>query len=226
MISEKHSRAARANGARSRGPVTPQGKATSARNAYRHGLLANIVVLSNEDPKVFEELFNLTVQRFSPVDDIEMSMIEELTVACWRLRRGIAMESTLLNAGIAQRPELSSVEQSTAAFCDTANTENLMCLQRYQARAENSYQRALRGLLLLRKLATREAPPPEVRERIDVLPNEPTAANVCSIEDAPETTPEPVNDPLPCTETENQRAGDIVTHDHMTFTPYGNLVFP
>src|SRR5260370_8385259 len=81
MISEKRSQAARANGTRSRGSVNPEGKATSSRNAVRLGLLAKTLVLSNEDTKACEELLHLLIERFSPVEDIEMPAIEEMPAA-------------------------------------------------------------------------------------------------------------------------------------------------
>src|SRR4051812_31558263 len=112
MTSEKRSRAARANGARSRGPVTPEGKKISSRNALRHGLLARTVVLPNECAEVFEQLFNLLIERFSPVDDVEMSAIEEMAAAHWRLRRVIAMEHAILAKGIPQSREKLPLEQT------------------------------------------------------------------------------------------------------------------
>ncbi len=40
MISERHAAAARADGAKSRGPVTARSKANASRNSLRHGLRA------------------------------------------------------------------------------------------------------------------------------------------------------------------------------------------
>ena len=173
MISEKHSQAARANGARSRGPVTPEGKAISSRNAIRHGLLAKTVVLSNEKAETFEALFYLLIERFSPVDDIELSAIEEMAAAHWRMRRVMSMEHSILNAAILNDPDGETV----SAFTDPAGQATLALLQRYEARFQHMYHRALRSLALLRKLPART---PE--------PNEPNTTNVCNTE-LPEPTP-------------------------------------
>src|SRR6266849_818109 len=105
MRTEKQNQASRVNGSRSHGPKTPEGKARSAVNAMRHGLLSQVVVLENEDPECFEKLFHMHVDRFSPVDDIEMGMIEEMSASYWRLRRTWAIESSLLDEAIARQPK-------------------------------------------------------------------------------------------------------------------------
>ena len=45
MPSDRKIAANRANGALSRGPKTPEGKARSARNSLKHGLLARAILL-------------------------------------------------------------------------------------------------------------------------------------------------------------------------------------
>ena len=50
IISSARAEASRKNGAKSRGPKSPEGKARSSRNALRHGLRANKhVLLPDED---------------------------------------------------------------------------------------------------------------------------------------------------------------------------------
>jgi hypothetical protein len=165
----------------------------------RHGLLANVVLLSNEDDSVFRSLFDMHVARFSPLDDIEMSMIAELTAATWRLHRAMAMEKQILESGITAGPEGSPIEQITSAWCDPENQLNLTRLQRYETRLQNMYQRALRGLALLRKMPP--APPnPACPDAIAPLPNEPKEPNLCNSQDPPpplRPEPAPLLQPLP-----------------------------
>ena len=196
MISEKHSQAARINGARSRGPVTPEGKAISSRNALRHGLLAKTVLLSNEDAELFKHYFYLCVERFNPVGDLEMSMVEEMVASGWRLHRGLAMEKHIFECGIAANPGLPPIEQITAAFCDPANIEPIERLGRYQTRLQNMFMRAYRGLLQLRKHPAKPPTPPPDTVLAALLPNEPIAPCVSNIKHPapalPESSPQPL----------------------------------
>ena len=48
MASQSKSDAARANGSKSRGPTTPEGKARSSKNALKHGLTAQLDTLPGE----------------------------------------------------------------------------------------------------------------------------------------------------------------------------------
>jgi hypothetical protein len=64
--------AARANGARSRGPTTPAGKAYSARNGTRHGLRGGpFALLPGEDGEEFTALHAAVTADWRPRDAYE-----------------------------------------------------------------------------------------------------------------------------------------------------------
>ena len=114
MISQKRILAARANGALSRGPKTPEGKARS-RNAVRSRRLTDCTVLGNESREAFQDLFNFHVDCFSPLDDVEMGMVEEMASAYWRIRRNWAIENYLLESAAAAQPEGPELPRIAAA---------------------------------------------------------------------------------------------------------------
>ena len=66
-LSSARAEASRRNGAKSRGPKTPEGKARSAKNALKHGLRAQKhVVLPAEDGAAFEALEAALMDNLAP----------------------------------------------------------------------------------------------------------------------------------------------------------------
>ena len=59
---------ARENGAKSRGPITPEGKARSSVNSFKHGLTAKCVVLSNESEESYTELQQCFRNTWQPIN--------------------------------------------------------------------------------------------------------------------------------------------------------------
>ena len=92
--SKRRKLASMANGALSKGPKTPEGKARSSYNAVRHGMLARCVVLDCEDEAIFHKLVDQFVRRFQPLDDVEFGMMEEMAACHWRMRRGWVVEKS------------------------------------------------------------------------------------------------------------------------------------
>ncbi len=92
------SKQSRINGAKSQGPKTPEGKARSSLNAFKHGRYANnAVVLTNEDRGAFEELVQAYIQRIRPTDPVEMRVTRELASIDWRLARILALDTRILD---------------------------------------------------------------------------------------------------------------------------------
>jgi hypothetical protein len=87
MRSEKQIAASRANGARSRGPKTPEGKARAARNSLRHGLLARAVVLQGESRGKFDTLVCQLNEALRPESAIEHLFVGKMAAAHWRQLR-------------------------------------------------------------------------------------------------------------------------------------------
>ena len=155
MSSQRKTQSSRANGARSLGPVTVEGKRRSSQNASRHGLLAGQVLLEDEDPEGFEDNITDLVQRFQPADEVEYSFIEEMAVCHWRLRRTWTIEACMLQKQmdlVDLQPGDDGTGRTTDAFQNLAASPALAVIHRYETRMHRMFQRALKNLLLLRTL--------------------------------------------------------------------------
>src|ERR1700694_502632 len=102
MVSTLKSDTARANGAKSRGPTTAEGKEKSSRNAVKHGLTAGSgnILLDSEDPDEFQEIFNKLLGIHEPATPAENDLVEEMVAARWRIRRMWTIETNLFNVEI------------------------------------------------------------------------------------------------------------------------------
>jgi phage tail sheath protein FI len=82
MASEKQIEANRLNAQHSTGPVTPDGKAASSRNAFKHGLRARNVMFGN-DPRLeqFRDDFDAEYQ---PQTATEAALVEQMAVAFFK----------------------------------------------------------------------------------------------------------------------------------------------
>src|SRR5579862_6412434 len=87
MPTQLKSDTARANGAKSSGPVTPEGRAASSRNSLRHGFTAASVVLPTESSEDFQSLLDSYIHQFHPQGGVEIDLIQTMAAARWRLRR-------------------------------------------------------------------------------------------------------------------------------------------
>jgi hypothetical protein len=84
--------AALANSAKSTGPVTPEGRAISSRNAIRHGILAESIVLDSESAERFSEVLSTLQEELQPASPIESRYVETMALAEWRRLRLLCLE--------------------------------------------------------------------------------------------------------------------------------------
>jgi hypothetical protein len=129
MRSEKQIEASRLNGAKSRGPVTPEGKRNSANTNWCRGMLARSVVLDGESRTRFDELHRSLTEELQPVTAIETMLVQKMVVAQWRQMRLWTMEK----AGMEK---------------DSANFERSSL---FESRYDRQFDRALATLERLRE---------------------------------------------------------------------------
>ena len=100
MTSQRQKAANRANALHSTGPKTPEGKAVVRFNAFRHGLLAQDVVLPGEEADAFEDLWNQVRANLSPMGPVEEFLVDRVVNAMWRLKRLGRAETALLHSRV------------------------------------------------------------------------------------------------------------------------------
>ena len=158
MSSQRRIQSSRANGAKSRGPVTSAGRRKSSQNNLRHGLLAEAVVLDEEKPEAFAELLGNLTSEHNPQTETQRILVETMAIARWRLTRLWAIERETLQAEIHKHDPAEHSESARAALAfrglaDQGRTLDI--LNRHESRLDRQYARSLN---LLMKLAAPDNP--------------------------------------------------------------------
>ena len=91
--------ASRVNGALSHGPTSEEGKATSSRNALKTGLTGRTVLLPSEDAALYEAHLAQFRERYQPVGDQELALVQSLADTEWRLARIPSLEMAIWALG-------------------------------------------------------------------------------------------------------------------------------
>ncbi len=85
--SEKQIIASRLNGAKSRGPITPEGKLRSCQNAIRHDAVTRSITLDAENSPYFQHNLGDLCNTWRPANLTEHRLIESMAVALWKKDR-------------------------------------------------------------------------------------------------------------------------------------------
>jgi len=165
-MSALKSATSRTNGAKSHGPVTPQGKARSSQNSASHGIFRSPFVLRNENDSAFLELEAQFNQEWDPKGPTETALVEQMILCHWRLKRiwqtetaGIDLQMDHDGPQIEKDyKEFDEPCRSAIAFKNLAdNSKFLDLMQRYDRSLSRQFDRALTRL---RELQRDRAPEP------------------------------------------------------------------
>jgi len=99
-VSERQLAANRRNALRSTGPKSPEGKAVSARNALKHGILSKAVIPpaleKYESREEYDGLIASFIDSLAPEGAVEEMLVERIATSYWRLGRLLRAEAAAL----------------------------------------------------------------------------------------------------------------------------------
>jgi hypothetical protein len=136
MATTAQERANQANASHSTGPRTPEGKARVSRNACKHGLTSQRLIVREDELEEFESLHADLLAELDPQGALETLTFNEILHSAWNLSRYRRIEAGLSPDG----PD---------PIADPASGAMLDRLARYQARAQRAYYHAIKELRTL-----------------------------------------------------------------------------
>ena len=155
MSTQKRIDSSRANGAKSRGPVTPEGRARSRAAGLTNGLTSDVVVLSYESEQEFKALREEYVADYQPQTRPQFDLVDQLVATRWRLNRVISLQGALMELQLGrQQPEIDKEFQGCGPEIRAAIAYQHLCdesralesLHRHETRLSAELRRTLRLL--------------------------------------------------------------------------------
>lgn len=105
-VSRKQRAANRRNAQLSTGPRTLAGRQKVSRNAIRHGLAGNTVIVPGEDRDAYESFCRQMIADLAPGSVEELSLVQTIADSWWRLDRVSGIENALFaNGGLVDEAE-------------------------------------------------------------------------------------------------------------------------
>ncbi len=175
-MSTRQAEASRVNGAKSKGPVTEEGKRAASRNATKHGIFCRQVLLDCEDKEAFEEFVTGMSDYWKPVGPMESLLFDRIVAEGWRLQRLTRIERELMDGRFAEMQAfLNQKDQADDEYMNDdehlrprrrarlgpavaadLNATMFERLRHYEARIERSMYRAIAELRELQAPRTAE----------------------------------------------------------------------
>ncbi len=155
MSTQKRIDSSRANGAKSRGPVTPEGRARSRAARLTNGLTSGVVVLSYESDEEYNALREEYLAHYQPQTRPQSDLVDHLVATRWRLNRVIALQTALMDLQMdRQRPEIDKEFQGCGPDIRAAIAYQHLCddsraldsLHRHETRLSAEIHRTIKLL--------------------------------------------------------------------------------
>jgi hypothetical protein len=133
MRTERQIQASRANGAKSRGPITTQGKSNSSRNNFQHGLRAQLIFPDHESDPNWTALLAAYLHELVPHSELEQALVKSMALSVWRWTH------------------LANLEPPILERAATGNFRALEIFNRLDSRCTREYFQAANSLRELRR---------------------------------------------------------------------------
>jgi hypothetical protein len=148
MASERQIIANRINGAKSRGPITPEGKLASSGNRTVHGLLSEAIIIEGECGDRFLELHDCLIAELQPETSTEYILVENMAVSRWRTMRVWVFEYAAVYHEIrkqagAHEGESQPTRAALAYRTLSDETHWLDLFNRYEVRFDHQFARSM-----------------------------------------------------------------------------------
>ena len=232
MPSELKSETARANGAKSNGPKTPEGKEKSSDNSLKHGFTSKkTVLLACESQDNFQEMLSDYACTYQPGSTVEEDLVAEMVACRWRIQRVRMMETALMDSEMEREvpeSETSSDPGYRMAFAFRRLVDGSRAISlasRYESRLHRIHERSHRTLRELQESRKQQPADPPVPVQPEPCAPAPSSADNPSVSagtpspeikispNEPSATPFlspdiPLCDPVPAGETGNSEDHD------------------